>query len=291
MTSIPNHEAQNTLIYLTVICPYQEESPSSCKTDLPLVSSFPSPNIHQSYCYCLQKTKNYGATDVGIEIGDSGGMNVGIKNRNGGGMDIGNKAGDGDGMDVGNEGSDGGGMNFGNKGRDSGGTIVEYEGGNGGGTDFGNEDHDRGGADVGNEGGNDDCMEVDNEIVVPLITREDDRRIEDMAHKQVLLNPINSGNNETGRIFVGVPDGGIISHSGQEYLGGDNVFENRSVVRVKYSQPGTFLHRPYQPPSLSAVVNINNAVGEYLEREKRTPKKNSYYKKSEFLLEKDILPS
>ncbi|KAF3624218.1 hypothetical protein FXO38_30374 [Capsicum annuum] len=112
-----------------------------------------------------------------------------------------------------------------------------------------------------------------------------------MAHEQVQLNPINSGNNERGRIFVGVPDGGIISHSGQEYLGGDNVFENRSVVRVKYSQPGLFGHRPYQPPSLSAVVNNNNAVGEYVVREKRTPKENLYCKNSEFLLDKDILPS
>ncbi|KAF3635159.1 hypothetical protein FXO37_26137 [Capsicum annuum] len=165
-------------------------------------------------------------------------------------------------MDVGNESRDGGGMNFGNKGRDSSGTIVENEGGDGGGKDFRNEDHDRGGADVGNKGGNSGCMEVDNEIVGPLITRVDDR---------VKISLSGGGNNERGRIFVGVPDCGIISYSGQEYLGGDNVFESRSVVRVKYSQPRPFRHRPYQPPSLSAVVNNNNAVGEYVEREKRTP--------------------
>ncbi|PHT71906.1 hypothetical protein T459_22691 [Capsicum annuum] len=106
-----------------------------------------------------------------------------------------------------------------------------------------------------------------------------------------MLNPINSGNNNTGGICVGVPDGGIISHSHQEYLGGDYVIKNRSVVRVKYSQQRPFHSRPYQPPCLSAVVNNNNAVGEYVEREKRLPKANPYYKNSEFLLEKDRLPS
>ncbi|KAF3633020.1 hypothetical protein FXO38_25809 [Capsicum annuum] len=43
--------------------------------------------------------------------------------------------------------------------------------------------------------------------------------------------------------------------------------------------------------SFSAVVNNNNAVGEYVEREKRISKANPYYKNSEFLLEKDRLPS
>ncbi|KAF3643077.1 hypothetical protein FXO37_22180 [Capsicum annuum] len=47
----------------------------------------------------------------------------------------------------------------------------------------------------------------------------------------------------------------------------------------------------YQPPSLSAVVNNNNVVGEYVEREKRTPKENSYYKNAAFVLKKDGLPS
>ncbi|PHT29638.1 hypothetical protein CQW23_30770 [Capsicum baccatum] len=90
-----------------------------------------------------------------------------------------------------------------------------------------------------------------------------------MVHEQVQLKPINSGNNDKGRTFVGVPDGGIILHSRQEYLGGDNVIEN----------------------SLSAVVNNNNVVGEYVEREKRTPKENSYYKNAVFVLKKDGLPS
>ncbi|PHT28215.1 hypothetical protein CQW23_32186 [Capsicum baccatum] len=90
-----------------------------------------------------------------------------------------------------------------------------------------------------------------------------------MVQEQVQLNPINSGHNDSGRIFVGVPDGGVISHVHQEYLGGHNVTKN----------------------SLSAVVNNNNAVGEYVEREKRIPKANPYYKNSEVLLEKDRLTS
>ncbi|KAF3630536.1 hypothetical protein FXO38_27095 [Capsicum annuum] len=90
-----------------------------------------------------------------------------------------------------------------------------------------------------------------------------------MAQEQVQLNPINSGHNDRRRIVLGVPDGGIISRIRQEYLGGDNVITN----------------------SFSAVVNNNNAVGEYVEREKTISKANPYYKNSEFLLEKDRLPS
>ncbi|PHT96752.1 hypothetical protein BC332_34322 [Capsicum chinense] len=71
-----------------------------------------------------------------------------------------------------------------------------------------------------------------------------------MAQEQEQLNPINSGHNDRGRIFVGVPDGGIIWLIRQEYV-----------------------------------------VGEYVEREKRISKANPYYKNSEFLLEKDRLPS
>ncbi|PHT97153.1 hypothetical protein BC332_33923 [Capsicum chinense] len=143
--------------------------------------------------------------------------------------------------------------NFGNKGRYVGRKFVENVGGDGGGTDFGNDGRDSGRRDVGNEGS----------MVV----------------------------GRRGGICVGVPDGGIISHSYQEYLGGDNVIKNRSVVRVKYSQQRPFHSRPYQPPSLSAVVNNNNTVGQYVGREKRLPKANPYYKNSEFLLEKDRLPS
>ncbi|PHT37724.1 hypothetical protein CQW23_21297 [Capsicum baccatum] len=90
-----------------------------------------------------------------------------------------------------------------------------------------------------------------------------------MAKDQVQLNPINSGHNDKGRIFFGDPDGGIIWRIRQEFLGGDNVIKN----------------------SFSAVVNNNNAVGEYGEREKRISNVNPYYKNSEFLLEKDRLPS
>ncbi|PHT24941.1 hypothetical protein CQW23_32184 [Capsicum baccatum] len=120
-------------------------------------------------------------------------------------------------------------------------------------------------------------MEADNEIVRPLITRVDDR---------VRLNPITSGNNGKGRIFVGVPDGGIILRSLQEYLGADNVIENRSLVRLKYSETRPFNPRQYQPPTIFVVVNNN-----YVEREKWKPKENPFYMNSEFLLEKGRLPS
>ncbi|KAM3287069.1 transcription factor GTE4 isoform X1 [Capsicum chacoense] len=241
-----------------------------------------------------------------------------------GGKDVLNEGGEGDGTDVLNGGSEGGGTEV----RDDGGGVdVGEEGGAGGGTDVGDKGGEGGGTDVGEERGDaDGTEEVGNQIDRPFITRVDGRirislsggnlniekvrelkrmleselyqvrncakRIENMERERMQLNPINSsGNNAVGRIFVGVPGGGLSSRSRQQYLGGDDGIGHRSVVRVKHSQPRPFHPRPYQPPSLSVVVNNNSPVGEYVEREKRTPKANPYYKNSEFLLEKDRLPA
>lgn len=182
-----------------------------------------------------------------------------------------------------------------------------------------------GGRGAGARGGNGN-HEVDNGFVRPLITTvADDRvrisltgessrsRVEILdlrrtlegeldhvrsvlkkleAKEQLQLTSINSGNNNGS--IIGVPGGGIISRNYQRYTGGDNVIDNRSLVRVN-SEVGSRGHghiqlRPFRPPGLAVVVN-NNVVGEFMEREKRTPKANQYYKNSEFLLGKDRLPS
>ncbi|CAN4087383.1 unnamed protein product [Withania somnifera] len=66
-----------------------------------------------------------------------------------------------------------------------------------------------------------------------------------------------------------------------------------SLVRVN-SEVGSLGQqiqlRPFRPPGLAIVVR-NDGGGEFVEREKRTPKANQYYKNSEFLLGKDRLPS
>ncbi|KAL0306568.1 UNVERIFIED_CONTAM: Transcription factor GTE4 [Sesamum radiatum] len=49
--------------------------------------------------------------------------------------------------------------------------------------------------------------------------------------------------------------------------------------------------RPYSRQLSVAVMENNRRAGEFVEKEKRTPKANQYYRNSEFLLGKDRLPS
>ncbi|KAL0320625.1 UNVERIFIED_CONTAM: Transcription factor GTE4 [Sesamum radiatum] len=49
--------------------------------------------------------------------------------------------------------------------------------------------------------------------------------------------------------------------------------------------------RPYSRQLSVAVMENNHRAGEFVEKEKRTPKANQYYRNSEFLLGKDRLPS
>ncbi|KAL8510135.1 hypothetical protein ACS0TY_017089 [Phlomoides rotata] len=92
-----------------------------------------------------------------------------------------------------------------------------------------------------------------------------------------------------------------------------NVVDRRLLVRVN-SEIGGVGHQEIRPMGLSrvnsdmgaarnleprvynrqlsvAVMENNNRPGEFVEKEKRTPKANQYYRNSEFLLGKDRLPS
>ncbi|CAA2953479.1 transcription factor GTE4-like [Olea europaea subsp. europaea] len=60
---------------------------------------------------------------------------------------------------------------------------------------------------------------------------------------------------------------------------------NSDVGATRYMEP-----RPYSR-QLSVAVENNPSVAEFVEKEKRTPKANQYYRNSEFLLGKDRLPS
>ncbi|XP_055801144.1 transcription factor GTE4-like isoform X2 [Solanum dulcamara] len=98
----------------------------------------------------------------------------------------------------------------------------------------------------------------------------------------------NGGFNNVGRITA-IPSGAVNSYSQPHYI--DNGLMNRSLVRVN-SEMGLVGHpgsRPFQRPRV-AVVENNNGVAEFVEKEKRTPKANQYYTNSEFLLGKDRLP-
>ncbi|GFZ12408.1 global transcription factor group E4 [Actinidia rufa] len=79
--------------------------------------------------------------------------------------------------------------------------------------------------------------------------------------------------------------GGGNSHS--QYSANDG----RALMRVN-SEVGSVSHhdsRLFRQLSVSVVEN-NYGVGELVEKEKRTPKANQYYRNSEFLLGKDRLP-
>ncbi|KAK3030278.1 hypothetical protein RJ639_039861 [Escallonia herrerae] len=71
-----------------------------------------------------------------------------------------------------------------------------------------------------------------------------------------------------------------------------NVIDRRGLVRVN-SEVGSVGHmesRPFRQLSVSVMDNNHGLGGEYMEKEKRTPKVNQYYRGTEFLLGKERLP-
>ncbi|KAJ0733616.1 putative transcription factor bZIP family [Helianthus annuus] len=104
---------------------------------------------------------------------------------------------------------------------------------------------------------------------------------------------------------VGVTNSETYNHS--QYLG-DDVVDRRALVRINSEMGTEFMDRraltrinseagsvtnsdgrPFRQLSVS-VMNSNHGVGEFMEKEKRTPKANQYYRNSDFLLGKDRLP-
>ncbi|KAA8526777.1 hypothetical protein F0562_008994 [Nyssa sinensis] len=72
---------------------------------------------------------------------------------------------------------------------------------------------------------------------------------------------------------------------------GNGVINRGGLVRVN-SEVGSVGHldsRSFQHLSVSVMEN-NHGVGEFVEKEKRTPKANQYYRNSDFLLGKERLP-
>ncbi|XAR56486.1 hypothetical protein NMG60_11037000 [Bertholletia excelsa] len=76
-------------------------------------------------------------------------------------------------------------------------------------------------------------------------------------------------------------------YSQPQHLGNNGrclVRVNSEVGSVDYHEP-----RPFLPPTV-LVTESNRGVGEFAEKEKRTPKANQYYQNSEFILGKEKLP-
>ncbi|XP_076908336.1 transcription factor GTE4-like [Bidens hawaiensis] len=97
-----------------------------------------------------------------------------------------------------------------------------------------------------------------------------------------------------------VTDG--LGYNGLRYSGNDMV-DRRDLLRVNSEMGAGYMNsgiRPFRQLSVSVMNNNNHlnnhhhyhhhGVGEFLEKEKRTPKANQYYRNSDFLLGKDRLP-
>ncbi|XP_059661449.1 transcription factor GTE4-like [Cornus florida] len=84
--------------------------------------------------------------------------------------------------------------------------------------------------------------------------------------------------------------GGGGGYSQSQYSAND-VMNRGGLVRVNSEVGSVGLHnsRPFRQLSVPVMEN-NNGVGEFVEKEKRTPKANQYYRNSEFLLGKERLP-
>ncbi|KAI7743711.1 hypothetical protein M8C21_014977 [Ambrosia artemisiifolia] len=75
-------------------------------------------------------------------------------------------------------------------------------------------------------------------------------------------------------------------------MGADYMDRSRALMRIN-SEVGSVTHsdlRPFRQQLSVSVVNNYHGVGEFMEKEKRTPKANQYYRNSDFLLGKDRLP-
>ncbi|PSS16372.1 Transcription factor like [Actinidia chinensis var. chinensis] len=140
-----------------------------------------------------------------------------------------------------------------------------------------------------------------NIVVKPIITRVDDRvriNLERGRSKSEVRELKRKLVSELGQVrglqkkledktveLTGYSTVGDHSHSQYSGNGG------RALVRV-HSEVGSVEHhdsRPFQQLRVS-VIEHNHGVGDFAEKEKRTPKANQYYLNSEFLLEKDRLP-
>ncbi|CAH1449969.1 unnamed protein product [Lactuca virosa] len=100
----------------------------------------------------------------------------------------------------------------------------------------------------------------------------------------------------------------VEAYSHSQYSGND-IIERRALLRVNSEMGTDFVDRralmrlnsdmgsapntdmrPFRQLNVSVVDNNNHGVGEFVEKEKRTPKANQYYRNSDFLLGKDRLP-
>lgn len=116
-------------------------------------------------------------------------------------------------------------------------------------------------------------------ITVPVMESND------FGDRRVLLR-----RNSDAGAMVGGQDRRDLIRVNSEMGGGQ---DRRALMRVNSEMGGGQDYRPFRPLTVSVMENNNHAYGngEFVEKEKRTPKANQFYRNSEFLLGKDRLPS
>ncbi|XP_060190083.1 transcription factor GTE4-like [Lycium barbarum] len=114
--------------------------------------------------------------------------------------------------------------------------------------------------------------------------------VKEVEAKQFQLTAYRSTSINDGSVTT-VPGGSISSYSHSQYNMDNGVIKNRSLVRINSDvrSVGHIGSRPFQRPSFLIVENSNGS-SDFMEKDKRIPKANQYYRNSEFLLGKDRLP-
>ncbi|XP_058221553.1 transcription factor GTE4-like isoform X3 [Rhododendron vialii] len=129
---------------------------------------------------------------------------------------------------------------------------------------------------------------VDNKVRISLEGERSKSEIRELKRK--LVNELDQVRSLAKKLedkevqLTGCSTVGDYSHL--QHVGNDE----RALVRVN-SEVGSVGHhnsRPFQP--LIVSMEVNNGVSDFVEKEKRTPKENPYYQKSDFLLGKGRLP-
>ncbi|KAL6999587.1 hypothetical protein U1Q18_000747 [Sarracenia purpurea var. burkii] len=128
---------------------------------------------------------------------------------------------------------------------------------------------------------------VDNRVKINLAAANSKNGVRELKRKLVNeLDQVRSLFKKLEAKEVQLIDSAGYSHS--QYLGNDT----RALVRVN-SEVGSVGHydsRHFQQLISVPIMVNNHGVGDVVEKEKRTPKANQYYRNSEFLLGKEKLP-
>ncbi|KAH6835701.1 hypothetical protein C2S53_017729 [Perilla frutescens var. hirtella] len=151
-------------------------------------------------------------------------------------------------------------------------------------------------------------LEYELDLIRRLVKQFESKELQLASHNTQISN--SNLNNRSNSISTEGANSGEYIHS-QPQLARSNVVDRRLLLRVN-AEVGGITHQETRPIGLArvnsdigaarnleprlysrqlSVAVTNNRSSEFVEKEKRTPKANQYYRNSEFLLGKDRLPS